>query len=101
MKHLIGRRDVLAAGLGLCTSLGAGAALAQSSTPPREAGTDDLGRRIGGPAPRRREGVTLRRLSNAGQVGCHPARIRLTDQPGFESGPPPIEASSNGVISWK
>jgi len=55
MKHLIGRRDVLAAGLGLCTSLGAGAALAPSSTPPREAGTDDLGRRIGGPAPRRRE----------------------------------------------
>jgi len=55
MKHLIGRRDVLAAGLGLCTSLGAGAAFAQSSTPPREAGTDDLGRRIGGPAPRRTE----------------------------------------------
>ena len=55
MKNLIGRRDVLAAGLGLCTSLGTGAAFAQSGAPPRESGTDDLGRRIGGPAPGRRQ----------------------------------------------
>ena len=47
---------MLAAGFGLCASLGAGAALAQSSqVAPREAGTDALGRRVGGPGAGRRE----------------------------------------------
>src|SRR6476620_6420737 len=52
----LGRRDLLAAGVGLCTSLGAGVMHAQQSSQvaPRESGTDALGRRIGGPpAPRR------------------------------------------------
>ena len=47
MTNLIGRRELLAAGIGLCASMGAGAALAQSSqTAPREPGTDALGRRV-------------------------------------------------------
>ena len=44
MKNLIGRRELLGAGMGLC----AGSALAQSSeTARRELGTDALGRRVG------------------------------------------------------
>src|SRR5262245_3781556 len=51
MKNLMGRRELLAAGLGLGASLAAGAAFAQqpSQVAPRESGTDALGRRIGGP----------------------------------------------------
>ena len=49
MSHRIGRRELLGAGLGLCASLGARTAFAQAGQPPRrEAGTDALGRRIGG-----------------------------------------------------
>src|ERR1700730_6329828 len=69
MTSLIGRRELLAAGLGLCTSLGAAAAFAQSTeVAPRQPGTDALGRRIGGAAgrgggrgsqmPRRKAGTT-------------------------------------------
>src|SRR5258705_12769405 len=48
MKNLIGRRELLGAGIGLCASSGAGSALAQSfETAPREPGTDALGRRVG------------------------------------------------------
>lgn len=48
MRNLIGRRELLGAGIGLCASLGARSALAQSSeTAPRESGTDALGRRAG------------------------------------------------------
>jgi hypothetical protein len=51
MTNRIGRRELLGAGIGLCASLGAGAAFAQApQTAPREAGTDALGRRLGGPA---------------------------------------------------
>jgi hypothetical protein len=48
MTNLIGRRELLAAGIGLC-AVGTGTALAQAPQPPREAGTDAAGRRIGGP----------------------------------------------------
>ena len=52
MTNLIGRRALLAAGLGLGASLAARPALAQSpQTAPHAPGTDDLGRRVGGPAP--------------------------------------------------
>ena len=49
MTHLIGRRELIAAGIGACASLGAGAAFAQqtSQVAPRESGTDALGRRVG------------------------------------------------------
>jgi hypothetical protein len=48
MRNLIGRRELIGAGVGLCASLGTGSALAQSSeTAPREPGTDALGRRVG------------------------------------------------------
>ena len=48
MKNRIGRRELFGAGLGLCASLAASSALAQSSeTAPREQGTDALGRRVG------------------------------------------------------
>src|SRR5438105_610460 len=51
MKNRIGRRELLAAGIGA----GAGAALAQSSeTAPRKPGTDALGRQVGA-APRGRQ----------------------------------------------
>jgi hypothetical protein len=47
MRNLIGRRELLGAGIGLCASLGATPAVAQSSeTAPREPGTDALGRRV-------------------------------------------------------
>ena len=51
MTTRIGRRELLAAGLGLC-AVGAGGALAQQSQvdPKREPGTDASGRRLGGPA---------------------------------------------------
>ena len=45
MKYRIGRRELLASGMGLCASLAASSALGQSSeTAPRESGTDALGR---------------------------------------------------------
>ena len=48
MRNLIGRRELLGAGIGLCASLGTTSAVAQSSeTAPREPGTDALGRRVG------------------------------------------------------
>ena len=48
MRNLIGRRELLGAGIGLGASLSARPALAQSSeTAAREAGTDALGRRVG------------------------------------------------------
>jgi hypothetical protein len=60
MTNPIGRRELLAAGVGLCASLGAGAALAQSSaTAPREPGTDALGRRLGGPGSGGRGGAQI------------------------------------------
>src|SRR5690349_17611740 len=48
MRNLIGRRELLAAGVSLSASLGASSALAQSSeVAPRAPGTDALGRRVG------------------------------------------------------
>ena len=57
MTNRIGRRELFAAGVGLCASLRAGSASAQqpSQVAPREAGTDALGRRIGGPPARGRQ----------------------------------------------
>ena len=50
MTHLMRRRELLAAGIGVFATLRTGGTLAQSSqTAPREPGTDALGRRIGGP----------------------------------------------------
>lgn len=48
MRNLIGRREFLGAGNGLCVSLGVRSSLARSSqTAAREPGTDALGRRVG------------------------------------------------------
>ena len=48
MRNLIGRRELLGGGIGLCANLGASPARAQSSeTARREPGTDALGRRVG------------------------------------------------------
>ena len=48
MRNLIGRRELLGAGVGLCANFGASPAHAQSSeTARREPGTDALGRRTG------------------------------------------------------
>ena len=52
MAHLMGRRELLGAGIGLCTGLGAAFAQAPQGVK-REAGTDALGRRVGEPAPQR------------------------------------------------
>lgn len=55
MPNLIRRRELFAAGIGLCASLRPGAALAQASqAAPREAGTDALGRRVGSEGPGRK-----------------------------------------------
>ena len=51
MTHLIRRRELLGAGIGLCASMGAGTVFGQAGQTTRETGTDALGRRIGGPAP--------------------------------------------------
>ena len=54
MTHLMRRRELLAAGIGVFATLRTGGTLAQSSqTAPREKGTDALGRRVGSPAPAR------------------------------------------------
>lgn len=73
MANRIARRDVLTAGLGLCATLGAGSAFAQTSqAPKREPGTDALGRRIGAPArtprpiPKRKAKTTKLFLSPPG-----------------------------------
>ena len=65
MTHRIGRRELLTAGLGLCATLGAGPALAQTAQvpPPREPGTDALGRRIGGPPRGRGNSVAKRKAT--------------------------------------
>src|ERR1700686_3239180 len=47
MRNLIGRRELLGAGIGLCASLVPSSAVAQSTEKaPREPGTDALGRRM-------------------------------------------------------
>jgi hypothetical protein len=55
MTHLIRRRELLGAGIGLCASMGAGTVFGQAGQTTRETGTDALGRRIGGPAPAPRQ----------------------------------------------
>ena len=57
MTHLIGRRELIAGGIGACASLGAGTAFAQqtSQVAPRESGTDALGRRVGNTGGRGRQ----------------------------------------------
>lgn len=55
MTHLIRRRELLGAGIGLCASMRAGTVFGQAGQTTRETGTDALGRRIGGPAPAPRQ----------------------------------------------
>src|SRR5262245_62717749 len=66
MTNRIGRRELLTAGLGLCATLGGGTGLAQTAQapPPREPGTDALGRRIGAP-PRERNPLARRKAKTA------------------------------------
>ena len=47
MTNLIGRRDLLAAGIGLYAGLTGSKAHAQAGQTSRETGTDALGRRVG------------------------------------------------------
>lgn len=71
MTRRIGRREWLTAGVGVCASLGAGAALAQSpQTVPREAGTDALGRRVG--PPRGRAAPVTRRKATTTKLFLSP-----------------------------
>ena len=55
MTHLIRRRELLGAGIGLFASTGARTVFGQVGETKRETGTDALGRRIGGPAPAPRQ----------------------------------------------
>jgi len=55
MTHLVRRRELLGAGIGLFSSLGARTVFGQAGQAKRDTGTDALGRRIGGPAPAPRQ----------------------------------------------
>jgi hypothetical protein len=74
MTNRIGRRELLTAGLGVCAGVSTAKIFAQSSeVAKREAGTDALGRRIGGagtgrgaPMPKRKARTTKMFLTPAG-----------------------------------
>jgi len=74
MTNRIGRRELLTAGLGLAATLRTGIAFGQSQSSqvaPREAGTDALGRRVGGPGrgrqlPKRKAKTTKMFLTPGG-----------------------------------
>jgi len=55
MTHLVRRRELLGAGIGLFSSLGGRTVFGQAGQAKRDTGTDALGRRIGGPAPAPRQ----------------------------------------------